>query len=144
MVDLRHNLGGDNTADVAFVDALRPSRLNRPGRLYLLVGRATFSAAANFATTMDRGTRATFAGEPTGGGVNQYGETREVRLERLPIPLLVPVPTEYVEAGGPGDRRLAITPGCRSGCERPTTSPAATRCWRPCWPSCRPGELRLG
>ena len=110
VVDLRHNLGGDNTRYGAFVDALRTSRLNRPGRLYLLVGRATFSAAANFATTMDRETRATFAGEPTGGGVNQYGETREVRLERLPIPLLVPVPTEYVEAGRPGDRRLAITP----------------------------------
>jgi Peptidase family S41 len=110
VVDLRHNLGGDNTRYGAFVDALRTSPLNRPGRLYLLVGRATFSAAANFATTMDRRTRATFAGEPTGGGVNQYGETREVRLERLPIPLLVPVPTEYVEAGGPGDRRLTITP----------------------------------
>ena len=113
VVDLRHNLGGDNTRYGAFADALRGSRFNRPDRLFLLVGRATFSAAANFATTMDRRTRATFAGEPTGGGVNQYGETREVELERLPIPLLVPVPTEYVEAGGPGDPRLTITPELR-------------------------------
>jgi hypothetical protein len=110
VVDLRNNLGGDNTRYGAFVDALRTSPFNRPGRLFLLVGRATFSAAANFATTMDRRTRAIFVGEATGGGVNQYGETREVRLERLPIPLLVPVPTEYVEAGGPGDPRLTITP----------------------------------
>jgi hypothetical protein len=110
VVDLRHNLGGDNTRYGDLVEALRTSRFNRADGLVLLVGRGTFSAAANFATTMDRRTRAMFAGEPTGGGVNQYGETQQVRLERLPIPLLVPVPTEYVEAGGPGDRRLTITP----------------------------------
>ena len=110
VVDLRHNLGGDNTRYGAFVDALRTSRLNRPDRLYLLVGRATFSAAANFATTMDRQTRATFAGEPTGGGVNQYGETREVRAGAPPDPPAGPGAHRVRRGRRPGDRRLAITP----------------------------------
>ena len=109
IVDLRLNGGGDNTKYGTLLQALQHPRVNRRGRLYVLIGRATFSAAANLAADIDRFTRARFVGEPTGGGVKIYGET---------LPFLLPVTGlnarisyRYWDFGkGPNDRRLAIAP----------------------------------
>ena len=54
VVDLRHNVGGDNTTMRHFEDVLRDPAINRPGRLVVLIGRLTFSAAANFATDLEQ------------------------------------------------------------------------------------------
>jgi hypothetical protein len=109
VIDLRHNGGGDNTSYNALLAALRRPPFNRPRRLYVLLGRLTFSAAGNFATEVDLRTRAIFVGEPMGGGLNQYGQGTVVTLSRLPIPLAVPVATQFYEYA-PGDPRTTITP----------------------------------
>ena len=109
VIDLRHNGGGNNTAYGPLLEALRRKPFAGPRRLYVLLGRLTFSAAGNFSTEVDRKTTAIFAGEPMGGGLNQYGQTSTVTLARLPIPLAVPVATQYYEYA-PGDPRLTITP----------------------------------
>jgi hypothetical protein len=110
IVDLRLNGGGDNTTMWPLVEALRNPRINRPGRLYVLIGRATFSAAGNFAAELDRSTRAIFVGEPTGGGVKMYGDARPVALPNTGIE--AHVPARYWDFGtGPKDRRLAVSPG---------------------------------
>lgn len=44
-----------------------------------------------------------------GGSLNQYGRGTVVSLSRLPIPLAVPVATQFYEYA-PGDPRTAITP----------------------------------
>jgi Peptidase family S41 len=80
IVDVRRNGGGDDTTYGALMTLFETPRVNRAGRLYLLVGRATFSAAANFAAEIDRATRATIVGEPTGGGVETYGDVTQVVL----------------------------------------------------------------
>ena len=41
-------------------------KVNRRGRLFVIIGRATFSAAQNGATMIERHTEAIFVGEPTG------------------------------------------------------------------------------
>jgi hypothetical protein len=80
VVDLRHNGGGDNTTMGHFEDVLRDPAINQPGRLVVLMGRITFSAAANFVTDLEQSSFATFAGEPMGGSPNLYGDAREIAL----------------------------------------------------------------
>jgi hypothetical protein len=111
IVDVRLNGGGNNTLYRPLFGVLASSRVNRAGRLFLLTGRATFSAAGNFATEIDRYTRATLVGEPTGGGVNQYGDAT---LSTLPVTgWQVSIATSYVVRGTAGDRRLAVVPDRR-------------------------------
>ena len=53
VVDLRNNGGGDNRRYGPLLEALRDPRIDRPGRLFVLIGRLTFSAAGNFATDVE-------------------------------------------------------------------------------------------
>ena len=109
IVDLRLNGGGDNTTYTSLLGALTNTSVNRKGRLFVLIGRATFSAAANFAADVDRLTKATFVGEPTGGFVRGYGDTAPVLLPKSGIN--VRIAARYWDFGkGSGDRRLAINP----------------------------------
>jgi hypothetical protein len=109
IVDVRLNGGGDNTTYGPLLELFGSKQVNRRGRLYLLTGRGTFSAAANFAAEIDRDTRAIVVGEPTGGGVETYGDTFPVFLPTAGW--TVHVAARYHERKrGPGDRRLAVEP----------------------------------
>ena len=112
VVDVRLNGGGDNTTYGPLVDLFASKQVSRRGKLYLLIGRATFSAAANFAAELDRDTRAVLVGEPTGGGVETYGDTVPVLLPSLGW--YVYVASRYHERKrGPNDHRLAVAPDVR-------------------------------
>lgn len=111
IVDVRLNGGGDNTTYSALLGALDSPRVNRRGRLYLLIGRATFSAAGNFVTEVERDTRAISVGEPTGGGVNIYSETSSFVLPSSGWS--VRIAAGYVQKGTPGDKRLTNMPDVR-------------------------------
>jgi Peptidase family S41 len=112
IVDVRLNGGGDNTTYADLVGIFTSPRVDRRGRLYLLIGRATFSAAGNLAAEIDRDTRATIVGEPTGGGVETYADTTAVLLPTSG--LNVHVAAEYHERRrGARDRRLAVGPDIR-------------------------------
>ena len=80
MVDLRNNGGGDNTTYRHLLAVLQDPAIDRPGQLDVLIGRLTFSAAANFATEVERTTDAIFVGEDMGGSPNLYGDARRVDL----------------------------------------------------------------
>jgi hypothetical protein len=108
IVDVRLNGGGNNQTYVPLLQALRSKAINRRGRLYLLAGRATFSAAGNFATDVESQTRTIAVGEPTGGGVNQYGDAMEFTLPTTGISVYVA--SEYVARAPESDRRLAVGP----------------------------------
>jgi hypothetical protein len=112
IVDVRLNGGGDNTTYGPLVDLFASKQVNGRGKLCLLVGRATFSAAANFAAEIDRDTGAVIVGEPTGGGVETYGDTVPVLLPSLGW--YVYVASRYHERKrGPNDHRLAVAPDVR-------------------------------
>jgi C-terminal processing protease CtpA/Prc len=109
IIDLRLNGGGDNTTYGYLLATLRESRLNRKGKLFVLIGRATFSAAANFAADMDHYTKAIFVGEPTGGGVEIFGDTTPLLLPKSGIG--AHIATRYWNFGkSTTDTRLAVNP----------------------------------
>ena len=60
---------------------------------------------------MERDTQAISVGEPTGGGVNQYGDATPIALPSLGWSVYVA--TSYVVRGTETDRRLAVEPDIR-------------------------------
>jgi len=108
IVDIRHNPGGDNTTYGPLRDLLLDPLVDRPGYLYVIIGRQTFSAATNFATELDVKSSAVFVGEPTGGRPNLYGDTRRVILPTSHI--RVNVSSRYWEKSTPDDQRPWIAP----------------------------------
>jgi hypothetical protein len=90
IVDLRNNGGGNINTYPYLLQTLKSRSINRPGKLVVLIGRTTFSAAVHFATDLDRGTRARFVGEPTGGSPNHYSDTDPVDLETSGYTIFVP------------------------------------------------------
>jgi hypothetical protein len=108
VLDLRHNGGGDNSTLGPLETALSDPAVDRPGRLHVLIGRCTFSAAANLATDLDLRTAATFAGEALGGSPNLYGDATEIPLPWGGQSLYMA--TRYWQRSSAGDRRVTIEP----------------------------------
>lgn len=108
VIDLRTNLGGDNNTYFWLIRALQDPSVDRPGRLFALIGRLTFSAAANFATDLESTTSVRFVGEPLGGSPNLYGDVAPVPLPASQQTYFVA--TRYHEKGGPNDTRITIDP----------------------------------
>jgi hypothetical protein len=82
IIDMRDNGGGDNT--VGYAALIKPiearADLNVRGRLYILVGPLTFSAAMNNAAQFQDETKAILAGQTIGERPNSYQEPRQFRL----------------------------------------------------------------
>lgn len=109
ILDIRFNGGGDNfLARPIWHRLVGSERWNQPGRLFVITGRRTFSAAQNLATILDEHTQAVFVGEPTGGSPNHYGDARAFRLPHSR--LRVSVSTLYWQDGMPWDDRPWVPP----------------------------------
>ena len=110
-IDLRNNGGGDNNTFAALRRAVETMARARPGRVSIIAGRSTFSAAGNFITDLLVGPQAAnlrLVGEPPGGGLNIYGDVRVVTLPASGIVVLIS--GRYHERAA-GDDRLEILPG---------------------------------
>jgi hypothetical protein len=76
VIDLRRNSGGNNFLNRPILHGLiRNDKINRRGKLFVIIGRQTFSAAMNAAAEIERHTNAIFVGEPTGSSPNFVGES---------------------------------------------------------------------
>jgi tetratricopeptide (TPR) repeat protein len=81
VIDMRMNGGGNNFLNRPLVHGLmRCDKINRKGKLFVIIGRRTFSAAMNGATDIERETEAIFVGEPTGSCPNFVGESVPLAL----------------------------------------------------------------
>ena len=81
VLDLRLNRGGDGTLNQPLLLSLiRSPKLEGPGRLFVLIGRSTFSAAQFLVHDLEEYTDAVFVGEPTAGKPNSYGDSRRITL----------------------------------------------------------------
>jgi hypothetical protein len=105
VIDVRHNGGGDNTTYWPLLDLIESRPLR--GKVVVLMGRMTFSAAGNFVAAVDHRTKARLVGEPSGGAPNQWGDRNPIELPT--IGLTAYVAAVYVEVV-PGDRRHAVSP----------------------------------
>ena len=109
VIDLRWNSGGNTFLVPGLVNRIVGcAKVNRPGGLFVIIGRKTFSAAQNTATFIERHTSAVFVGEPTGSSPNFVGETVPFHLPYSG--LQVNVSDLYWESSWPMDHRAWIAP----------------------------------
>src|SRR6476646_6960223 len=81
VLDMRNNDGGNNALNWPIIYGLiRSDKINQRGKLFVITGRQTFSAAQNGVNQLEKHTRAIFVGEPTGGSPNGYGDARRFLL----------------------------------------------------------------
>jgi C-terminal processing protease CtpA/Prc len=82
VIDLRQNGGGDFLEGRKHVirPLLERAALNQKGRLFVIVGRRTYSAALANAVDFRKQTNAILVGEPIGERPNSYSENDEMTL----------------------------------------------------------------
>jgi tetratricopeptide (TPR) repeat protein len=109
VIDLRWNNGGNTFLSQPLIHGLiRNQKVNQRGKLFVIIGRRTFSAAQNTATFIERHTNATFVGEPTGSRPNFVGE--EVFFTLPYSKLRANVSDLFWQSSWPGDQRTWIAP----------------------------------
>ncbi|HEY5800942.1 MAG TPA: hypothetical protein VIT92_12025 [Burkholderiaceae bacterium] len=80
-LDLRLNRGGNGYLNQPVVVMLiKALQIDRPGHLFLLIGRSTYSAAQFLTNDLEKYTHTIFIGEPSGGKPNSYGDSRKITL----------------------------------------------------------------
>ena len=98
VLDVRQNAGGNNQLNAPIVRAVLASGLGERGRLFVVIGRETFSAAENLVNDLSKLASPIFVGEPTGASPNEYGDPERVTLPESG--LVVSVSTFfYTDAG---------------------------------------------
>jgi hypothetical protein len=109
VIDLRTNGGGEAEGYSDLLELLTGPAIDRPGRLYVLIGRLTFSAAASLVVELEHQARhVVFVGEATGGAPNFWADTVTVTLPYSRLKALVS--ETYEGYGASGDERLSISP----------------------------------
>ena len=82
VLDLRDNAGGSSLVFMPFLKWITDNEeLNQKGKLFVIVGRSTFSSGIFAACNMKK-TNAIFVGEPTGSKPNHFGEVNTFELPR--------------------------------------------------------------
>jgi hypothetical protein len=80
VIDLRNNNGGNSAIIEPLIDKITASPA-LAGRVFVLIGRTTFSSAVKNAIELKVRLGATLIGSPTGGNPNGYGEVRPFVLQ---------------------------------------------------------------
>ena len=87
VLDVRLNGGGNNYKNKPIVTGIiRTEKINQVGKLFVIIGRRTFSACQNLVNELDNYTNAIFVGEPTAENINFYGDNNRVELPNSKIP----------------------------------------------------------
>jgi hypothetical protein len=109
ILDLRYNFGGDNTLNLPLLHALIAARkLEGPGKIRVLIGRGTFSAAMMLALDLEKHVRPLFIGELSGAKPTSYGDSRRTVLPNTG--LTVRISTRFWPYSGGDDERAGIGP----------------------------------
>ena len=91
VLDLRLNRGGNGSLLRPLVLGLIKSKVNRPGHLFTLMGRSTWSAAQFLLNRLEKYTDVLFVGEPSGSKGNDYGDSRRITLPNSQLTVRVSV-----------------------------------------------------
>lgn len=109
ILDLRENGGGNGFLNRNVVRAiLAHPDLDRADRLFVIIGRATFSAGLQLVNDLQYLTNATLVGEPTGNAPNQFGDTRTLVLPRSRI--VVHVSSRWHQGRTTNDQQRFVAP----------------------------------
>ena len=108
VIDLRLNRGGNGQLLKPLEVALLKSKIDQPGKLFVLMGRSTWSASQFFLNWMEKYSNAIFVGEPSASRGNVYGDSRRITLPNSGITVRVSV--YYWQDWSPWDTRLWFPP----------------------------------
>ena len=111
IVDLRRNNGGDTFLYTELLRTILWFDTQNDSRLYVIIGRNTYSAAQNFATDLERLTTAIFLGEPSGSRPNTHGD--EVHIILPYSGLNAGLSSGFWQHSHPRDIRFWIAPDIR-------------------------------
>ena len=89
VLDLRLNRGGNGDLNRPLLLGIIKSKIDQKGKLFAIIGRSTFSAAQFLINDLEKYTNAIFVGEPSGGKVNSYGDSRKITLPNSGITVRV-------------------------------------------------------
>lgn len=90
VLDVRLNGGGNNYKNKPIVTGIiKSTKINVPGKLFVIIGRRTFSACQNLVNELSNYTNALFVGEPTSENINFYGDNHRVDLPKTKIPIFL-------------------------------------------------------
>jgi len=89
VLDLRLNRGGNGALNRPLLLGIIRSKVDQRGKLFTIVGRSTWSAAQFLVNDLERFTNTIFVGEPTGGKINSYGDSRKITLPNSGITVRV-------------------------------------------------------
>lgn len=103
VLDIRHNPGGDIQFYEPLLEILSGEAVNGQGKLYVIIGRQTFSAAMLLTVDLEQQTDAVFVGEPTGARPHVTGDVVPVRLPNSGLTVLIS-DLDYNYTDGPDDR----------------------------------------
>jgi len=78
--DMRFNGGGNSIYGTRFVNKLSGENIDKKGKIFVVIGRSTFSSAILNTVDFENKTNAITVGEETGGKPNHYGEIRSFKL----------------------------------------------------------------
>ena len=88
VLDVRLNGGGNNFKNKPVITGIiECKKINKTGKLFVIIGRRTFSACQNLVNELSNYTNAIFVGEPTGENVNFFGDNRRINLPKTGIPV---------------------------------------------------------
>ena len=112
IIDLRNNTGGNDINDEKFLSAIKNNiKINQNGKLFVLIGRYTFSAGVVLANKLQLQTKAIFIGEPSGQGPVFYANPDFVSLPNSKMIILVSTTsTARAQAIWPFDTGTEVTP----------------------------------
>lgn len=81
VLDLRLNRGGNRYLNrPLLLGIIKSNKIDQRGKLFAIIGRSTWSAAQMLVNELEKYTNTIFVGEPTGGKVNSYGDSRRITL----------------------------------------------------------------
>ena len=90
VLDLRLNGGGNNYKNKPVVTGIVAcQKINQRGKLFVIIGRRTYSACQNLVNELDNYTNAIFVGEPTSENINFLGDNRRLVLPKSKTPVFL-------------------------------------------------------
>ncbi len=107
VLDLRDNTGGNLLLNKPIIIGLIKAKFNERGKLFVIIGRRTFSAAQYLVNELEKYTNAIFVGEPTGSSPNLYGDPIIMTLPNSKMPFRVSTLWHQTD---PTDRRIWTAP----------------------------------
>lgn len=85
IIDVRNNSGGSDGYLNELIEGIKARNINNPDKLFVIIGRETFSSAIIEAARLDEETNATLVGEMTSGKPNHYGSVGHFELPNSKI-----------------------------------------------------------